>query len=238
MPSREVVFGGCIPPRLEVGSARMSSIRFTLLPDPELEAAGARLAERRLECVARALTVEPGALVAGSPASVVDAAVRAVQAHEGSIWLASPDGRHLTPVWNNGPDAVRFVGSFQLPASEGFTGMVYCTNMAACESEVCFQDRQHKALDERLQVLTWALLAVPLRFSGEVRGVVTAVRLVRRAELPADLSQVASRADLPPGFACPPSFAIEDLAAFERAAGVLGRLVDHRLTCWAAGWEE
>ncbi len=216
---------------------RMSR-HFTLLPDLGVQADAERLSARRLECVERALAGRPADLIHGLPGALVEAALRGIQAHEGSVWLTTDGGRTLMPAWNNGPDAEKFVGSFHLPVALGFTGMVFCTNMAACESEVCFQQQQHRKLDENLGVLTWALLAAPLRFAGEVRGVITAVRLIRRSDLPADLSQVHSRADLPADLLCPPSFAVADLAAIELTAGALGRLIDHRLTCWAAGWEE
>jgi len=35
-----------------------------------------------------------------------------------------------------------------------------------------------------------------------------------------------------------PSFSVEDLAAMETTAAVLGRLIDHRLHCWLMRIEE
>ena len=211
---------------------------FSAFTDPDLQADTERLQARRDECLDRALKGRAKDLVAGLPARLVDAALRGIQAHEGSLWLTPDGGETLTPVWNNGPDAAKFVGSFRLPAAQGFTGMVYCTNMAACESEVCFQPQQNRTLDDKLAVLTWALLAVPLTIAGQVRGVITAVRLIRRADLPSGVGPLNSRADLPADFACPASFGVEELGAMELAAAAAGKLMDHRITCWAAGWEE
>ncbi|MCA1963540.1 MAG: GAF domain-containing protein, partial [Prosthecobacter sp.] len=159
-------------------------------------------------------------------------------ADEGTVWLADAGGEFLMPVWNNGPDAERFVGRFQLPAAEGITGWVFTGGMATCETEVCFHQKQHRELDRRLGVLTWAMLAVPLRAAGETRGVITAVRLIRLADLPGLSIVPRSSADFPEGFKPPPSFSVSDLAAMESTAQVLGRLLDHRVHCWTLGIEE
>ncbi len=211
------------------------SCPFPLLPDPELARLTERLRERRNAVWARAVAEEAAALVEGAPAGVVSVALEVVKADEGSIWLANNDGSTLTPVWNNGPDAARFVGSFQLPSDQGITGWVFRGGLAACESEVCFHQRQHRELDRRLGVLTWAMLAAPLRVDGETRGVLTGVRLIRAADLPGLEKEPRSAAEFPPGFTPPPSFQISDLARLETAAQAAGKLLEQRLTAWALG---
>jgi len=177
-------------------------------------------------------------LVAGLPARVTAAAVTAIHADEGSLWLAQDGGQFLLPVWNNGPDAARFVGSFRLPATQGITGLVFTSGLAACEGEVCFNQRQNRELDRTLGVLTWAMLAVPLKFAGAARGVLTAVRLIRLSALPALTRVPESRADFPAGWVPPDSFSIQDLANMETCSAAVGRLIEHRLTSWALGAEE
>ncbi len=211
---------------------------FPALPDPDLADFEERFSRRRMDFLRRAQETRAAALAEGLPARGLDAALKNIEAHEGSLWLAVEDGAVLVPVWNNGPDAARFTGSFRLPAAEGITGLVFTSGLAMCESEVCFHQRQNRALDRALGVLTWAMLAVPLRFAGEVRGVVTAVRLIRLDALPGLREAPRSRADLPPGHALPESFSLAHLAAMETAAQVLGRLLDHRLSAWALGWED
>jgi len=185
-----------------------------------------------------ALLGTPAALVEGLPTRLVKQSLSSVSADEGSLWLAMDDSQTLMPVWNNGPDAARFVGSFRLPATQGITGMVFTSGLAACESEVCFHQKQNRELDRSLGVLTWAMLAVPLKFAGEMRGVITAVRLIRLAELP-EISRVPeSAADFPPGYQPPAAFSISDLTTMETIAAAIGRLIDHRLTAWVLGTEE
>jgi hypothetical protein len=164
--------------------------------------------------------------------------LKSIGADEGSLWLAVDDGQALQPIWNNGPDAARFVGSFKLPVTQGISGFVFTSGIAACEAEVCFNQRQHRELDHHLGVLTWAMLAVPLVFGGAARGVITAVRLIRLSDLP-DLKRVPeSRTEFPADFAPPAAFGLADLSAMETTAGAVGRLIEHRLTAWVLGIEE
>lgn len=216
---------------------RMAS-PFPVFPDAEMSALAARLTERRDEWLARVLKDHPASLLDGLPASLVQTALTAIHADEGSVWLTPDGGRTLTPCWNNGPQAGSFVGRFQLPAQEGLTGLVFTGGFSSSESEVCFNQLQHRTLDDSLGVFTWAMLAVPLRLAGQVLGVITAVRLIRRADLGDLQAMPRSRADFPPGFEPPPSFSIADLSAIETTAGVLGRLIDHRLHCWLMRIEE
>ena len=130
------------------------------------------------------------------------------------------------------------MGRFQLPADQGITGWVFNSGLAACESEVCFHQRQHRELDRQLGVLTWAMLAGPLRVLGETRGVLTGVRLIRAATVSGLDKEPRSAAEFPPGYTPPPSFRVGDLARLESAAQTVGQLLDHRLTAWALGQEE
>ncbi|MBE7495055.1 MAG: GAF domain-containing protein [Verrucomicrobiaceae bacterium] len=211
---------------------------FPSLPDPELASLAARLADSRETWLLHALKDHTAALLDGLPSTLMHNALRSIQADEGSVWL-TPDGGHtLTPCWNNGPQAARFVGHFSMPASEGLTGLVFTSSMGSSESEVCFNQQQNRALDESLGVFTWAMLAVPLRLGGQVCGVITAVRLIRRADLGGLQRVPGSREDFPAGFTPPPSFSVADLQAMETTATALGRLLDHRLNCWLMRVEE
>lgn len=210
---------------------------FPACPDSDLARLHDRLAERCEDYAARTLLEKPAALVEGLPARLVAQALQMIRADEGSIWLVQNAGRVLVPVWNNGPNAADFVGRFTLPSHQGLTGMAYTSGLAACESEVCFHQQQNRELDRSLGVLTWSLLAVPLRFACGTQGIVTAVRLIRLAELPGLRAMPASSADFPLGYTPPPAFGMGDLGALETATAALGRLVDHRLMAWALGSE-
>lgn len=210
---------------------------FSAFPDPEMDRLQERLAGHREAYAARALLEKPVSLVEGLPVRLLAQALKAIGADEGSVWLAQDEGRKLVPVWNNGPDAASFVGCFELPSHQGLTGMAYTSGQAACESEVCFHQQQNRELDRSLKVLTWTLMAIPLRFAGGTQGIVTAVRLIRLGDLPGLAQIPASSADFLAGYAPPPSFSMEELAALETATAALGRLVDHRLTGWVFGTE-
>lgn len=211
---------------------------FPSFADSEMTVLAANVAQRRITFYDRALETNPQALLQGLPAQAASNALRGIAADEGTVWLSMDGGTSLVPIWNNGPDAGRMVGSFRLASNQGITGWVFTSGMASCESEVCLNQQQHRELDRTLGVLTWAMLAVPLRLADERRGVFTAVRLIRLDALP-DLQTVPlNRQDFPSDFVPPDSFSVDDLASIEVAAQIIGRLVDHRLTAWALGWEE
>lgn len=211
---------------------------FSSFGDPELAPLAEQLSARRELFATHCLKEKPAALVDGLPARLTDTVLKSIGADEGSLWLAVDDSQALLPVWNNGPDAARFVGSFKLPVTQGISGFVFTSGIAACEAEVCFNQRQHRELDRSLGVLTWAMLAVPLVFGGAARGVITAVRLIRLSDLP-DLQKVPeSRGELPDAYTPPAAFGLADLSAMETTAGAVGRLIEHRLTAWVLGIEE
>lgn len=211
---------------------------FSSFGDPELSPLADQLAARREQFAAHCLKEKASALIDGLPARLTDTVLKSIGADEGSLWLAVDDGQSLLPIWNNGPDAARFVGSFKLPVTQGISGFVFTSGIAACEAEVCFNQRQHRELDRNLGVLTWAMLAVPLVFGGAARGVITAVRLIRLSDLP-DLKKVPeSLADLPSDYQKQAAFGLADLSAMETTAGAVGRLIEHRLTAWVLGIEE
>ena len=205
---------------------------FSILLEPDDALLAEQVRKLAEACCDHATNTCPTTLLDGIHGRVLDSALGSIGAHEGSLWLAVDEGKALLPVWNNGPDAKQFVGSFRLPASDGITGLVFSSGLSVCETEVCFNERQHRDLDGKLGVLTWAMLATPLSYFGEVRGVITAVRLVRCESL---ASMPASRAEWPADIPVPESFSLEDLALTEQAAAVLGRLLEHRFQAWALG---
>ena len=211
---------------------------FSSFGDPELSPLADQLAARREQFAVHCLKEKASALIDGLPARLTDTVLKSIGADEGSLWLAVDDGKALFPVWNNGPDAARVVGSFSLPVTQGITGFVFTSGIAACEAEVCFNQRQHRELDHHLGVLTWAMLAVPLVFGGAARGVITAVRLIRLSDLPYLKRVPESRDEFPSGYTPPAAFGLADLSAMETTAGAVGRLIEHRLTAWVLGIEE
>jgi len=113
-------------------------------------------------------------------ASRVGAVFPTIGADEGTLWLLDEEKEELVPVWNSGPHAEEFVGKHRQPLSAGLISVVCLTEQALCENEVYRHAGQDPTLDRRLGVLTCSMMAVPLRAGGELRGVVSCVKLKKR----------------------------------------------------------
>jgi GAF domain-containing protein len=148
--------------------------------------------------------------------------LRAIGADEGTVWLLDEGRSVLVPRFNNGPHAGKFVGRFRQTLRAGMISMVVSTEQPICENEVHQNQQQDKTLDRELGLLTCAMLAVPLYFAHELRGVLSAVQL-----RPADVAAPE-----------PPGFTPQHLDALQLAASVLGRLLDQQLYARALGLEE
>lgn len=159
--------------------------------------------------------------VDGTMRSLLVAGLECVGAHEGTVWLLDHSRTHLVPRFNTGPHAAAFVGSFRQSLRAGMISMVVATEQPICENEVHKNQRQDRTLDQKLGLVTCSMLAVPLYFASEVRGVISAVRLKRADSTDAD----------------PPGFSPEDLRGLQLTASVLSRLIEHELIALAIGME-
>jgi GAF domain len=140
-------------------------------------------------------------------------------ADEGTVWLVDPAGENLVPAHNTGPQAAEVVGQFRQPLRTGLVSMVFASEQPFLENEVWRNATQSKLLDEKLQVQTWAMIAVPFYLVRRCRGVISCVQLKRGANAPT-----------------PPGFRPEDLAAVEHVSSLLTRLLDFGLLSGAVGW--
>lgn len=197
----------------------MSEGRFTVLPDSRLSALRG-IVSTRLEEAAQALAE-------GAFDEFFDGTMRAAfleglsqaGAHEGTVWLLDPTQNWLVPQFNNGPNAVNFVGRFRQNLQAGMISMVVATEQPICENEVHKNAQQDPTLDRKLGLITCSMLAVPLYFAGELRGVVSAVRLKPAGAMVPD----------------PAGFSPEDLRALQLSADVLERLIEHELLTLSFG---
>jgi transcriptional regulator with GAF, ATPase, and Fis domain len=144
---------------------------------------------------------------------LLDAFARA-GADEGTVWLLDQNQKELVPVYNSGPRASEFVGSFRQSLRSGMISMVVATEQPICENEVHLNQQQDPTLDRQLNLQTQAMVAAPFYFVGELRGVVSAVQL-------RDPSMEAGESE---------GFGYEDLRTIHRSAAILGVLLEHRLT--------
>lgn len=147
-------------------------------------------------------------------------AFRQLGADEGTVWLLDGLRTCLIPRFNSGPRAESFVDIYRQDLRTGMISMVVATQQPICENEVQHNRRQDKTLDERLDLETGAMLAVPFYFVGELRGVISCVQLK------------GSR-----NSAEPRGFSAEDLRRLQLTTGVLSKLIEHRLVSLCFGLE-
>jgi hypothetical protein len=100
--------------------------------------------------------------------------------------------------------------------------MIVSTELPLCENEVARNQQQDKALDNKLGLQTCAMLAAPLYFAGELRGVISAVQLQKRGLNDPE----------------PPGFQPQHLDALQLTASVLGKLIEQQLLSLSIGFEE
>ena len=194
--------------------------RWNIVPDPRFAELQGVLQER---LAAIGNTIQPENF-----ASLIDPLVRDVLqrgfaeagAHEGSIWLPDGEGKNLIPAYNSGPDAEKIVGKFRQPLDEGLICMVFASEQPIVENEVYKNAQQSKLLDERLQVQTYALIAVPFHFLKACRGVISCVQLKRDGPNKLDV----------------PGFQFAHLSAIQRTAALVAQLIELRVLGSTVGW--
>ena len=193
---------------------------------PELPAEGGIAAARPeldgcLKEMARNLADRFADLCDGAISDLLRHQISAANADEGTVWLLDASGEFLLPRFNSGHNAERLVAGFRQSIREGMISMVVATEQPICENAVQANDRQDKTLDKLLGLQTCAMLAVPLYFAGELRGVMSAVQLAAAG------TEAVSR----------PGFTIDDLAALQRTTTILSRLIEHQLLLACLGME-
>ena len=145
-----------------------------LLPDPDLEEYGDRIA-RSMERYAKRL--RPGELRAlfDTPTVSVLQEMRAgIGADSVGVWSAD-EGRENLVASVAEPVDERFLGR-QQPLSEGFISLVFASEQPICENRVAEDARHSKRIDSIVGHTTEAMIAVPFYLGGVLKGVVSAVR--------------------------------------------------------------
>ena len=140
-----------------------------------------------------------------------DRALAELEADEGTIWLLDEAGDHLIPMFNNGPSASNLIGCFQQALDKGIISMVLATQSAMIEREIYKNPQHDGSLDQQLGLVTVHMMAAPLYFADESRGVISAVRL--RSP---DADETAD----------PSPFDDHDLASFKQLTHDIGRHLD------------
>jgi hypothetical protein len=149
-----------------------------------------------------------------------------IGANEGSIWLLDPEKQHLVVAFNSGPNTEKIMG-FKQPVSKGIVSMVVASEHPFVENQVYKNAKHSKTLDEKLHKTTYAMIAAPLYFLNEVRGVISCVQLL---DVEIHDGKAAPTGETPPGFG--PA----ELNAIQTIAAVVRDLIDYRLLGTAVGW--
>jgi len=194
--------------------------RLALVADERFAALRPALAER-LSRIAAAITPETFESICPPLVQrlVVDT-VQRIGASEGSLWLADRQRQALVACSNTGPNAARIVG-FEQPLNRGLLSIVYTHQTALVENEV-FRDPDHdKRLNERLGQVTHSMVAVPLGFLGECRGVISSVQLTQAGVTSSSV----------------PAFNDRDLQVLQVTAAVIRELIDSHLLQITVGWK-
>lgn len=188
--------------------------RLNILPDPRLEPLAAGL-QARLVQIAGLINAETfsDALTPLAAALLLDA-FALVGAHEGSVWLVDRANACLTVGFNNGPHA-EALRRYRQPLDKGLVSMVFANE----QPFVMNGDRtgMDRTVEELLKIRVTTMIAVPLYFLGECRGVVTCVR--------------TARGDEPE----PSGFEAEHLGPVKRAADALHALIDGEVLAKTVG---
>lgn len=149
-----------------------------------------------------------------------------IQADEGSIWLLDAEKQNLIATYNSGSRSEEIVG-FKQPITRGIISLVVASEHPFVENNVYKNDKQDKSLDKKLGKLTYAMIAVPLYFLNEVRGVISCVQL---QDFKMEEGKVVPQEPTPPGFRPP------ELDTVQTMAAVVRDLIDYRLLGTAIGW--
>jgi transcriptional regulator with GAF, ATPase, and Fis domain len=122
--------------------------------------------------------------------------LRRAAADEGTLWIASRDGKELIPVFNSGSDPDSFLRKVRQPLDRGVVSMVYHSGQPFCENEVTKNASHDHTVDEALSQVTAAMIALPFFFGGRRRGVLSCVRLGHGEFEAAHLSELQLAASL------------------------------------------
>ena len=153
--------------------------------------------------------------------AVLTGGFQGVGADEGTLWLVDDAREQLVAAFNSGPHAGELAGRFKQPLTAGILSLVFASEQPICEREVYKNQQQDSRLDRQLGMLTSSMIAAPFYFAGQLRGVISCVRLKRAGSSEPD----------------PPAFSAASIGAVELMARVLARLIDHRLMMIAFGRE-
>ncbi|MEM9478926.1 MAG: hypothetical protein AAGA58_04600 [Verrucomicrobiota bacterium] len=177
--------------------------------DPGLEDLSSLL-ERRLSEAAEDLNPEDlRGLIDPIARSIFSAAMTVIESDSATIWIADKARTKLTVGFADREP--KLVGREQ-PLDEGLISLVLASEHAICENKV-YQHAEHsKIIDDALDFITCAMIAVPFYLGGQLCGVISSVQLKKQESDPD-----------------PDGFTASDLSEVQKVSKVIERLLNYRL---------
>ncbi len=191
----------------------LTPTRFTVLPEEKFSELRSSVQERLKSAAVMASSEYFRSLLDPGISGLLSTTLHHIGAHDGTIWLLSSSRDALVPRFSTGSRAEEYVGKFRQPLNAGLIGLVFHTEQPLSENGLYQSARHDKTLDLRLGLQTCAMIAVPLVFCGEVRGVLSC-------------SQIKSANSDEPD---PPGFTDNDLRAVQLTTAAIGRLIEGKL---------
>lgn len=181
----------------------------SIQPDPVLSRNSATI-EQRLAEVASELTAEDlEQLLGAAGREMASVTIAALQADSASIWLVD-SGRTKLVVSHTEPN--NDLLEREQPLNEGLISLVLGSEQSICENQV-YQHAQHsKRIDSELSQITCSMIATPFYAGGELRGVLSCVKLKNSPDAPD-----------------PPGFSAANLSRITRLSTTLERLLNYRI---------
>lgn len=181
----------------------------SIQPDPVLSQQSYTI-EQRVGEAARSLTIdELDALLGVVGREMVSVTNLALEATSASIWLT--DEERTKMVVSHSEPVSDIIGREQ-PIDEGFVSLVFASEQAICENQVYEQAQHSKRIDAELGQVTCSMIATPFYLAGQLRGVLSCVKLKDSTDAPD-----------------PPPFTAANLNRVKRLATALERMLNFRI---------
>jgi hypothetical protein len=187
----------------------MEQTRHQFLPDAVLGEYGAAVEQKLGEYASRVEPEDLQSLMDPVARDIFGKVLRETGADSGVIWLADAERTDLVAGYSH---KVEKLEGLRQPLDEGLISLVLGSEQAICENQVYEDERHSKRIDEKMGMITCAMIAVPFYLGGNVRGVVSCVQWKESADEPD-----------------PPGFTGSDLSQVKLFAAGAERLVNYQL---------
>ncbi|MFT5471482.1 MAG: hypothetical protein ACI8UO_006616 [Verrucomicrobiales bacterium] len=181
----------------------------SIQPDPVLAQHSAAIEQRLVEAVNGLTTEDLEQLLGAVGREMVSVTIAALQADSASIWLADAARTKLVVCHsepNNG------LLEREQPLNEGLISLVLGSEKSICQNQV-YKNAQHsKRIDSELAQITCSMIAAPFYAGGQLRGVLSCVKLKDSLEAPD-----------------PPIFTAANLSRITRLSSAMERLLNYRI---------